>query len=315
VPEDYYLKIHSKFKNMKKLKESVLVVFVVLTLSVFTGCETYRYGTSVSQPEYVYPSWAPPVYSGIRYYYIPDIECYYDINTREFIFLDHARWIYSPTLPYLYQGFDLNNCFVVIVNSNIYQPWMHHQYYVSHFPRYYYRDYYDHSNIPWVRGYDENFRRAVYWKENERDRARSWDDENLRKTRQFRYSKEDRFEQNKVKNRDEYRQDTGNNHGLVTPGNNPVRETHPSENHGNNPVTRRPQVEENNGKQPAGNVNPTRPQPATPADQERTHKTNYYGKPIGQPVKVERQMRKVSETESSENKNTETTKRSHSGRR
>jgi hypothetical protein len=302
---------------MKKLKEAAIIIIVLLTLSMFTGCETYRYSTSGSQPVYENPAWAPQVYPGIRYYYLPDIECYYDIYSREFIFLDRAQWIYSPGIPYMYRDFDLNNCFVVIVNANIYQPWMHHQYYVSHFPRYYYRDYYDHSNIPWVRGYDENFRRAVYWRENERDRARSWDDENLRKNRQFRYSKEDRLQQNKGYNRDEYRQDPGNNRGNVNPVNNPVRDTHPAENQGNNPVSRRPQVENNNGNQPAGTVNTTRPLPATPADPERTHKTNYYGKPIGQPVKVERQMRNQSETGSSDGntRTGETNRRSNSGRR
>jgi hypothetical protein len=303
---------------MKKLKEAAAVVIILLILSMFTGCETYRYGSSASQPVYENPQWAPPVYPGIRYYYLPDIECYYDIYSREFIFLDHAQWIYSPTLPYMYPGFDLNNCFVVVVNSNIYQPWMHHQYYVSHFPRYYYRDYYDHSNIPWVRGYDENFRRAVYWKENERDRARSWDDENLRKTRQFRYSREDRQQQNKGYNQVENRPSPGYEHGNVNPVNNPGKNTYPAENQGNNPVTRRPQIENNKGNQSDGTVNSTQPQPVTPVDTPRTHQTNYYGRPIGQPVKVERQMRNKSETESSGdtgNRDRETNRKSNSGRR
>ena len=279
---------------MRKLKEAAVVIMVLLTLSMFTGCETYRYSTTGSQPVYENPHWAPPVYPGIRYYYLPDIECYYDIHSREFIYLDHARWMYSPTLPYMYPGFDLNNCFVIIVNSNIYQPWMHHQYYVSHFPRYYYRDYYDHSNIPWVRGYDENFRRAVYWGEKERDRARSWDDKNLRKNRQFKYSKEDRLQQNKTYPREEYNPSRGNT------------------------VTRRPGNENNNRNQPTDTYHPTRSQPATPADTTRIHQTNYYGKPIGQPVKVERKMRSQSETGSSENvksQDRETNRRSNSGRR
>jgi len=303
---------------MRKLKEAAVVIMVLLTLSMFTGCETYRYSTTGSQPVYENPHWAPPVYPGIRYYYLPDIECYYDIHSREFIYLDHARWMYSPTLPYMYPGFDLNNCFVIIVNSNIYQPWMHHQYYVSHFPRYYYRDYYDHSNIPWVRGYDENFRRAVYWGENERDRARSWDNENLRKNRQFKYSRDDRQQQNNAYNRDEYRQKTDNIQGDRKTVEPPRKNTNPTDNSGNDPVTRRPQVENNNGNQPAGTVHPTRSQPATPADTTRIHQTNYYGKPIGQPVKVERKMRSQSETGSSENvksQDRETNRRSNSGRR
>jgi hypothetical protein len=296
-----------------------LIVFVIMLLfvSAFTGCETYRYGTSGSQPVYESPQWAPAVYSGIRYYYLPDIECYYDIYTREFVFLDHAQWFYSPTLPTMYPGFDLNNCFVVIVNSNIYQPWMHHQYYVSHFPRYYYRDYYDHSNIPYVRGYDENFRRAVYWRENERDRARSWNDENLRNNRQFRYSRDDRQQQYKSYNQGDNRYTNDSNRGNGKTVEPPGKNTNPAGNSGNNPVTRKPQSENNNDSQPAGTVNPPRQRPGIPVDSTRIHHTNYYGKPIGQPVKVERQMRNQSETGSSDGntKGVENNTRSRSGRR
>jgi hypothetical protein len=301
---------------MKKLTASLLLVMAILYVCVFTGCEPYRYSTTGPQTIYETPHWAPPVYSGIRYYYLPDIESYYDIHTREFIFLDHARWIYSREIPYMYRDFDLNTCFVVIVNSNIYQPWMHHQYYVSHFPRYYYRDYYDHSNIPWVRGYDENFRRAVYWRENERDRARSWDDQNLRNNRQFRYSREDRQQQNQGYYRNEDRPSPGDNRSNVNTGNNSGTNT-PRENPENRTYTRRPQVEPNNGGQPADNYNSTRQRPATPADSARMHKTNYYGRPIGQPVKVERQMRNPDEPGSSGNntRREETNTRSRSGRR
>jgi len=302
---------------MKKLKISAVLVMAMYFVSMFTACEPYKYSTAVPQNTYETPHWAPPVYSGIRYYYLPDLECYYDIYSREYIFLDHARWIYSREIPYMYRDFDLNNCFVVIVNSNIYQPWMHHQYYVSHFPRYYYRDYYDHSNIPWVRGYDENFRRAVYWGENERHRARAWDDENLRNDRQFRYSRDDRQQQNQGYYRDENRPTPDNNRPNVSPGNNTGTTTSPAGNPENRTYTRRPQTEPNAGGQPAGNYNSPGQGLPNPMDSARIHKTNYYGRPIGQPVKVERQMRDPNEPGSSENKSRreDINTRSRSGRR
>jgi len=295
---------------MKKLKEAAVVLIVLLTLTIFTGCETYKYGTQAPQPVYETPHWAPQVYSGVRYYYLPDIECYYDMYSREFIFLDRARWVYSPVLPYMYRDFDLTRSFVVIVNSRIYQPWMHHQYYVSHFPRYYYRDYYDHSNIPWVRGYDENMRRAVYWKENERDRARSWNDQNLRNDRQFRYSREDRQQQ------------TGNDNRIVTGGDNQVNPPPVNErNHALPPLgTKKPDqvITEPEGTSGPPTNNPGPPATTPSTETRRSTSTNYYGRPIGQPVKVERQMRNQSETgapEDNRTKPSEPTKRSNSGRR
>lgn len=297
---------------MLKLKEWVALIVVLLSMTIFNGCNTYRQGTYESQTSYENPQWGPSYYDGTRYYYLPDIESYYDIYTREFIFLNHAQWIYSPYLPSIYPDYNLNNSFIVVVNSNIYQPWMHHQYYVSHFPRYYYRDYYDHSNIAYVRGFNENSRSAIYWSENERDRARSWDDEYLRTGRQFRYSKEDRQQQRSINNSDSYRKSSDNRNGNDNTRNNPVNNTNRSENQVNSPVNRQPQNDNNRITSPEGTDITSRPQPANTPETRRTHDTNYYGVPIGQPVKVDRQMRIQNTTRTSgrSNNNTESQRNS-----
>lgn len=272
------------------------VAVVLLSMTSITGCNAYRQGTYGSQTNYENPEWGPSYYDGTRYYYLPDIESYYDIYTREFIFLNNAQWIYSPYLPSIYPDFNLNNSFVVVVNSNMYQPWMHHQYYVSHFPRYYYRDYYDRSNFAYVRGFNENSRSAIYWSENERDRARSWNDENLRAGRQFRYSKEDRQQQTNMNNSGINRQSTvnsGSNNSRNNPVNNANREGIPV----NSPVKRQPPTDNNRVTSPERTGNFSGPQPANAPERRAPHDTNYYGVPIGQPVKVDRQMRIQNSTE------------------
>jgi hypothetical protein len=276
---------------MKSFKKGMVVAALLLSMIIYNGCNISRQGTYGSQSIYENPQWGPPYYDGTRYYYLPDIECYYDMYTREFIFLNQARWIYSPYLPAIYPNFDLNNSFIVVVNSNIYQPWMHHQYYVSHFPRYYYRDYYDHSNIPYVRGFNENSSSAIYWSENERDRARSWDDENLRTGRQFRYSKEDRLQQRSMNNNELYRQSTDYQYDNSNSREDPVNNTNQAKNPVNSSVNRQPQNNDNKVTLPGGTDNTSRQQPANIPEMRRPHETNYYGMPIGQPVKVDRQMR------------------------
>lgn len=300
---------------MKTLKKWVVVAVVLLSMTSFNGCNTYRQGTYGSQTSYENPQWAPSYYGGTRYYYLPDIESYYDIYTREFIFLNHAQWIYSPYLPTIYPDFNLNNSFIVVVNSNMYQPWMHHQYYISHFPRYYYRDYYDRSNFAFVRGFNENSRSAIYWSENERDRARSWNDENLRAGRQFRYSKEDRQQQRNMNNSAINRQSTdrsGNNNSRNNPGQNAKRPENPV----NSPVNRQTQNDNTRITSPERTGNTSRPQPANTPETRRTHDTNYYGVPIGQPVKVDRQMRIQNSTGTTERRNSNTeSQRNSSGNR
>ena len=297
---------------MKKLKKWGQVAVMLLSLTIFNGCNTYRQGTDRTQTRYENPQWGPSYYNGTRYYYFPDIETYYDIYNREFIYLNRAQWIYSPYLPLIYPDFNLNNSFVVVVNSNIYQPWMHHQYYVSHFPGYYYRDYYDRSNFPYVRGYNENSSSAIYWAENERDRARSWNDENLRTGRQFKYSKEDRLQQRSMNYSDSYRQSSDDQNDNYNSRNNPVNNTNRTE----NPVNRQPQTDNNKVTSTKGTDNTSRTQPASTTETRRTTNTNYYGVPIGQPVKVDRQMRiqNTTGTAGRRNNNTES-QRNNSGSR
>lgn len=276
---------------MKKMQKCMGIAVMLISMTMFNGCSTYRQGTYESQTSYENPQWGPYYSDGTRYYYLPDIESYYDLYTQEFIFLNQAQWIYSPYLPSIYPDFNLNNSFVVVVNSNIYQPWMHHQYYVSHFPRYYYRDYYDHSNIPYVRGFNENSRSAIYWSENERDRSRNWDDEYLRTGRQFRYSKEDRMQQRPMNNSGQNRRSTNYEYENDNSRNNPVNNTNQATYPVNSNLNKLPQNDNKTVISQKGTNNTSRTQPVNTPETRRTHDTNYYGVPIGQPVKVDRQMR------------------------
>jgi hypothetical protein len=297
---------------MKRLKKTALFVSTLLFIASFTGCDLYTYVTPSTEVSYENPTWAPPYSQGVRYYYLPDIETYYDLSTGEFVYLNDGQWSYSQGLPDIYSGYDLENCFTVALDYNIYQPWMHHHYYVSHYPRYYYRDYYDHSNIAYVRGFNENSKSAVYWSESERSRARNWDSENLKTNHQFTYSKPDRQQQNNTIIRNN--QNPGMNDGLRQQPNNGNNSNNQPNRNTDNSGNQQPNRGINNPTPPAsgnGNVNRqdgntktsivTQPRisgfetgvrqqkAVTPARPNQN--TNYYGRTIGQPVKVQKQMR------------------------
>jgi hypothetical protein len=63
------------------------------------------------------PAWGPSGYSGVRYYYLPDIECYYDIQNSTFIYLSGNRWIHNRNLPARYRNYDLNRGYKVVMNN------------------------------------------------------------------------------------------------------------------------------------------------------------------------------------------------------
>lgn len=217
---------------MKPLKLFTFYFLLLITAVTMTGCYTSYYAetTPVRQNiSYINPKWAPEYYESIRYYYLPDIECYYDLTMGQFIYLRNGRWYNSNSFPSFYYDFNLDNCFVVILNSNVYKPWLHHQYYLTHYPRYYYRDYYDYSGFPYVRGFNENLRSAIYWNENQRYKARDWDDRNIRSNKNFKYSEKDRQYQRNIINsgygryeNDETRPDVDGKKEIITPDRNGV---------------------------------------------------------------------------------------------
>ena len=65
----------------------------------------------------VQPSWGPVGYSSVDYYYIPDVQAYYDVRATQFIYLNGGTWIRSGHLPYQYRNYDLNRGYKVVLND------------------------------------------------------------------------------------------------------------------------------------------------------------------------------------------------------
>jgi hypothetical protein len=81
------------------------------------------------------PSWGPVGYASADYYYLPDIEAYYDIRQTQFIFLSSGNWIRSRNLPGRYRNYDLNRGYKVVLND--YHGSRPYGYYKIHKQKYY----------------------------------------------------------------------------------------------------------------------------------------------------------------------------------
>ncbi|PWA07315.1 hypothetical protein [Flavobacterium psychrotolerans] len=63
------------------------------------------------------PSWGPAGYSSVDYYYLPDVESYYDIRAKQFIYLNGGTWVRTKYLPRQYRNYDLYNGYKVVLND------------------------------------------------------------------------------------------------------------------------------------------------------------------------------------------------------
>lgn len=77
------------------------------------------------------PVWGPAGYDYVEFYYLPDIEVYYNVPQRRYYYQQDRRWISGSVLPPRYRGYDLYNSYKVVVNER--RPYRNHRAYRSRY--------------------------------------------------------------------------------------------------------------------------------------------------------------------------------------
>jgi hypothetical protein len=62
------------------------------------------------------PVWGPPV-TVEEYYYLPDVNSYYDIRTKQFIYVSNGNWVRQNSLPTRYRNYNLSSGNVIVIND------------------------------------------------------------------------------------------------------------------------------------------------------------------------------------------------------
>lgn len=95
---------------MKTLKLIAAGIILLVTSSIHAQVSV---NVNIGTP----PAWGPSGYSNVDYYYLPDVEAYYDIRATQFIYFNGGRWIRSRYLPGQYRNYDLYNGYKVVLND------------------------------------------------------------------------------------------------------------------------------------------------------------------------------------------------------
>ncbi len=92
------------------------------------------------------PAWGPAGYNYVEYYYIPDINVYYHVNSRRYTYYNGKKWLTVGNLPKHYRNYNFYNGYKVVVNRS--RPWESHNHYVANYSRYK-----GHKGQPTIRGH------------------------------------------------------------------------------------------------------------------------------------------------------------------
>ncbi len=63
------------------------------------------------------PDWGVAGQDDATYYYIPDIETYYDVNAGTYVYMDNGKWAKTKTLPVAYKDYDLYDGYKVVLTD------------------------------------------------------------------------------------------------------------------------------------------------------------------------------------------------------
>ena len=104
---------------MKNIKGIVIVVFM---LFLSTTNAQVSVNVNIGSP----PLWGPVGYTEVQYYYLPDVEAYYDVQTAMFIYYGGGVWIHRAYLPTRYRYYDLYSGYkVVLTDYHGHEPYTH----------------------------------------------------------------------------------------------------------------------------------------------------------------------------------------------
>jgi hypothetical protein len=109
----------------------ILVLIVAVFLSNTVAAQIHiNLGFNVDRQ----PVWGPTGYDHVEYYYLPDLEVYYNVPQHRYYYNQRGRWISSSSLPSRYRGYDLYNSYKVVVNEPT--PYRNHNMYRDKYASY-----------------------------------------------------------------------------------------------------------------------------------------------------------------------------------
>ena len=99
------------------MKKIILITAIFLGAIAITKNSNAQVKVGVNINIGSQPVWGPVGYDYVDYYYMPDIDAYYYVPNRQFVYLSNGRWIFATSLPVAYRHYDLYSGYKVVINE------------------------------------------------------------------------------------------------------------------------------------------------------------------------------------------------------
>ncbi|RZK41970.1 MAG: hypothetical protein EOO90_09530 [Pedobacter sp.] len=112
------------------MRKLILMVLVASAASIYQPAKAQ---VSLHLNIGAQPNWGPRGYNHVDYYYLPDIQSYYYVPTRQFIYLERNRWVHRKSLPARYRAYNLHQGRKIVINQP--RPYLRHDVYARDYQR------------------------------------------------------------------------------------------------------------------------------------------------------------------------------------
>lgn len=110
-----------------------LVLFAVVLMVSLFGINSAKAQVNLNINIGSQPAWGPTGYDHVDYYYLPDIDAYYNVPSGQYIYSNGGRWVSANTLPNQYRNFDLYHAYKVVVNEP--KPYLRNNIYITKYSK------------------------------------------------------------------------------------------------------------------------------------------------------------------------------------
>lgn len=124
------------FHQLLIIKSSIMkkLLFALFLVAAVTSADKAAAQVNINVNLGRQPAWGPTGYDYVNYYYLPDLDVYYSVPRRQFVYPNGNQWVYANTLPSRYGNYDLYRGYKVVINDE--NPFRHAADYRSKYGRY-----------------------------------------------------------------------------------------------------------------------------------------------------------------------------------
>jgi hypothetical protein len=103
------------------MKTKILIIITFLmVMNSSTVSAQIRFSFNIG----LQPLWGPVGYDRVENYYLPEIDAYYNVDSRQYTYIVNGRWVNTGSLPWRYRNYDLYSGYKVVMNEP--RPYLHY---------------------------------------------------------------------------------------------------------------------------------------------------------------------------------------------